>query len=196
MNLRGPASAARSHLWQLYLSRRGCQGGVSVRLHGLPLIYCVENSTIVLGNRIVLSGRNSRNSLEARYPVILRTVRSNARIVIGDDVGITSATIAAASEITIGPRTLVGTGVMITDSDHHDMRAAPEARRYGSFPEPHSDHAVHIGADVFIGARSMVLKGVTIGRGSVIGAGSVVTQSIPERVVAAGNPCTVRRPLD
>ncbi|WP_354298600.1 DapH/DapD/GlmU-related protein [Pseudarthrobacter sp. PvP022] len=52
-----------------------------------------------------------------------------------------------------------------------------------------------IGDDVFIGARSIILKGVEIGNGSVIGAGSVVSASIPAGVVAAGNPCTVLRPL-
>ena len=39
-------------------------------------------------------------------------------------------------------------------------------------------------------------KGVTIGKNSLIGAGSVVVKSIPENVIAAGNPCRVIRPLD
>ena len=38
--------------------------------------------------------------------------------------------------------------------------------------------------------------GVNIGDGAVIGAGSVVTHSIPARVVAAGNPCRVLRPIE
>ena len=44
---------------------------------------------------------------------------------------------------------------------------------------------------VFVGAGSIILPGVTIGQNSIIGAGSVVTSSIPENVVAAGNPAKV-----
>jgi acetyltransferase-like isoleucine patch superfamily enzyme len=44
---------------------------------------------------------------------------------------------------------------------------------------------------VFIGARSIVLKGVTIGEGSVIGAGSVVTRNVPPMTIAVGNPARI-----
>ncbi|MCD4730421.1 MAG: sugar O-acetyltransferase, partial [Bacteroidales bacterium] len=40
-----------------------------------------------------------------------------------------------------------------------------------------------------------VLKGVSIGENSIIGAGSVVTNNIPENVIAAGNPCRVIKNL-
>lgn len=45
--------------------------------------------------------------------------------------------------------------------------------------------------DVWIGANSVVLDGVTIGRGCVIGAGSIVTKSVPPYSIAVGNPCRV-----
>jgi maltose O-acetyltransferase len=50
---------------------------------------------------------------------------------------------------------------------------------------------VEIQDNVFIGAGSIVLPGITIGKNSVIGAGSVVVKDIPENSVAAGNPCRV-----
>ena len=50
---------------------------------------------------------------------------------------------------------------------------------------------VEIGNNVFIGAGSIILPGVSIGNNSVIGAGSVVSKNIPENSVAAGNPCRV-----
>lgn len=45
-----------------------------------------------------------------------------------------------------------------------------------------------IGSDVWIGARVLVLAGVSVGDGAVIGAGSVVTKNIPPYEVWAGNP--------
>lgn len=50
---------------------------------------------------------------------------------------------------------------------------------------------VKIGNNVFVGADSIILLGVTIGDNSIIGAGSVVTKSIPKNVVAAGNPARI-----
>lgn len=48
-----------------------------------------------------------------------------------------------------------------------------------------------LGDDVWIGANSVILPGVNIGRGAVIGAGSVVTKNIPEYAIAVGNPAKV-----
>ena len=56
--------------------------------------------------------------------------------------------------------------------------------------------SVVIEDDVFIGARSLIMPGVTIGKGSIIGSNSVVTKSIPSNVVAAGNPAKILCSLD
>lgn len=79
----------------------------------------------------------------------------------------------------------MGANVTIMDSDQHtdDPRAG-------------KDKPVRIEDNVWIGGGVTILKGVTIGRNSLIGAGSVVVKSIPENVIAAGNPCKVIRPLD
>lgn len=55
---------------------------------------------------------------------------------------------------------------------------------------------VHIGNNVWIGASSVILPGVTIGDNTVIGAGSIVTKDIPKNVVAYGNPCKVQREIN
>lgn len=50
---------------------------------------------------------------------------------------------------------------------------------------------ITIGDNAFIGARSVLLPGVTIGRGSLVGAGSVVTRSVPDDMVVAGSPARI-----
>lgn len=55
---------------------------------------------------------------------------------------------------------------------------------------------INVGENCFIGCRSTILMGVTIGDNTIIGAGSVVNKDIPSNVVAAGVPCKVLCTLD
>jgi maltose O-acetyltransferase len=55
---------------------------------------------------------------------------------------------------------------------------------------------VNIGNNVFIGAESVVLPGVTIGSNVIIGANSTVTHDIPDNSVAVGSPARVISSLD
>lgn len=109
---------------------------------------------------------------------------------IGDRVGVSGSTISAAQQVTIGDDVLIGSGCIITDSDAHPVRFADrlDHARTGIAP-------VTIEDGVFIGARCIILKGVTIGKQSVIGAGSVVAKDVPPQVVAAGNPAVVVKSL-
>jgi acetyltransferase-like isoleucine patch superfamily enzyme len=50
-----------------------------------------------------------------------------------------------------------------------------------------------VGHDVWIGARAIIMSGVTVGNGAVIGAGSVVTKDIPPYAIVAGSPAKVIR---
>lgn len=56
-------------------------------------------------------------------------------------------------------------------------------------------YPIKVGSNVWIGAGTQVMPGVTIGDNVVIGAGSVVTRDIPDSVVAVGSPCRVLRPI-
>ena len=48
-----------------------------------------------------------------------------------------------------------------------------------------------VGNDVWIGARVLILKGITIGDGAVVAAGSVVTRDVPAKALVAGNPARI-----
>lgn len=112
-----------------------------------------------------------------------------AQTTIGDDVFInTGCVILDCAAVTIGDRVLFGPGVQIYTA-HHPVD--PDARRdlrEGASP-------IRIGDDAWIGGRTILCPGVSIGAGSTVGAGSVVTSDVPERAVAAGNPCRVIRRL-
>lgn len=120
--------------------------------------------------------------IEARGP--------HSLIQIGADCSISNdfSIIADRAQITIGERCLIGSSVTIFDSDFHGI-AVPERNVDSSIAR----RSVNIGDDVFIGSGVTILKGVCIGRGSVVAAGSIVSKSIPEGVIAAGNPARVVR---
>jgi acetyltransferase-like isoleucine patch superfamily enzyme len=92
--------------------------------------------------------------------------------------------------ISIGRDCLFGWSVTVLDSDFHDLH--PNRRRTGT---PATGH-VSIGNNVFLGAHTHVLKGVTIGDDTVVGASSVVLDSLPAGVIAGGNPARVIRALE
>ncbi|MFO7810844.1 MAG: 2,3,4,5-tetrahydropyridine-2,6-dicarboxylate N-acetyltransferase [Candidatus Delongbacteria bacterium] len=62
--------------------------------------------------------------------------------------------------------------------------------------EPPSAKPVTIGDDVMIGANAVVLEGVSVGSSAVIAAGSVVTQDVPDNMVAAGIPAKIIKKRD
>ena len=159
----------------------------SWRFYGLPFIRVGgRGSRIVIGRRFVANSKLSRNSFGIIQRVVVRTVGHGAEILIGDNVGISGCTVSAAKSIRIGNNVLVGSGVIISDSDAHPID--PQDRLWGTGGGCAS---VVIEDDVFIGARAIILKGVTIGKGSVVGAGAVVAKSIPPFSIVVGNPAKV-----
>ena len=163
----------------------------NVVLYGLPIVEMAKGATITIGSRVVLCSRSEYTALGISRPIIIRAMSSGAHIIIGSDVGLSGTTICANKKVTIGDSCLIGADVMICDTDFHPIN--PIGRRYGN--DEVNSAPVLIERNVFIGARTIILKGVIIGENSVIGAGSVVTSSIPANCIAAGNPCRVLKQL-
>lgn len=173
----------------LFIKQLGVQIGKNVSFLGMPIVSMAPNSQIRLGDRVSLCSVSEFTALGVNHPVVLRTLRPNAKIVIGDDTGISGASICAASEIQIGKQCLFGANVIIADTDFHARK--PENRRYNNQSEEIAVASVRIGNNVFLGVGVVVLKGVTIGDNSIIGAGSVVSSDIGANVVAVGNPARI-----
>jgi len=167
--------------------------GNKINFWGLPILSFTHKSSVYIGNKVTFRSNSKWNSLGINHPCILSTLSSDAEIIIGDEVGMSGVSICAMKKICVGNKTLIGANVKIMDTDFHPI--ASTNRLYEKISM--SDCAeVNIGSNVFIGANSLILKGVKIGDNSVIGAGSIVIKSIPENVIAAGNPCKIIRSLN
>ncbi|WP_276529523.1 acyltransferase [Donghicola mangrovi] len=91
----------------------------------------------------------------------------------------------ARGRIVMGDHVLMGPGVLVTAANYRFNDGQPVT------DQAMDESDVIIGNDVWLGARAMVMPGVTIGDGAIIGAGSVVTSDIPPMTIAAGVPAKV-----
>lgn len=117
-------------------------------------------------------------------------VTKDAHLSIGNHVGMTSVSIFVKEKIEIGDYVNIGAGCMIFDSNFHNTDWKARRNRIQDVNTA-KNAPICIGDDVFIGARCIIGKGVTIGERTIIAAGSVVTKSLPSDCIAGGNPCKV-----
>jgi acetyltransferase-like isoleucine patch superfamily enzyme len=87
------------------------------------------------------------------------------------------------SKIILGDNLLMGPGTRMFSSNHSAARQDIPMNI-----QPHIEKDIVVGDDVWIGANSVVVAGVEIGRGTIVAAGSVVTKNLPEYVIAGGVP--------
>lgn len=162
-----------------------------VTVFGLPIISIANASMITVGDHLVLISSSYFSGPGVNHPTIIRTLTPEARLQIGNNVGISGGGICVAKEVIIGDNVLMGANAFITDTDFHPVQ--PENRRFRDSTK--DSKTVVIEDNVFIGMNSLILKGVTIGKSSVIGAGSIVTKDIPPDSIAFGIPAKVTRQI-
>jgi acetyltransferase-like isoleucine patch superfamily enzyme len=105
-----------------------------------------------------------------------------AHVTIGRDCFLNGTDIVACERVTIGDRCLIG-DTDIFETDFHSVQQRPGGKpRTGP---------ITIGDDVWIAAKTAVLRGTTIGDRSVVGYGSVVSGDIPADHVARPSPLRV-----
>ena len=107
---------------------------------------------------------------------------------IGDRTYINSgASICAQKSVKIGARCAIGNQVLVMDTDFHSIE---------DHTQPGIARPVVIEDDVWLSARVIVLKGVTIGRGAVVAAGAVVTKDVPPYTLVGGVPAKFIRSME
>lgn len=159
-----------------------------LKIHVGALVQIGNNCTIMSG-----AGLNplSRNIKTCIY------VGKKATLKLGNDVGISSSTLLVKESVSIGNSVAIGADCIIMDTDAHNLdwkiRCSEETNEYGESVDmvTAASAPIVIEDNVLVGARCIILKGVTIGARSIIGSGSIVTKDIPSDCIAAGNPCKV-----
>ncbi len=168
----------------------GLQIGSRVTLRGNPIIDIRHGGKVYIQDGVTLNSINFGYHLNMFAPVKLFVDQPGATIMIGEDTRIHGSCLHAYSSIKIGRRCLIAANCQIIDGSGHDLSFDDVENRINT---KGVCHPIIIEDDVWIGANTIVLPGVRIGKGSVIGAGSIITKDIPSMVIAAGNPAKVIR---
>jgi acetyltransferase-like isoleucine patch superfamily enzyme len=182
-----------AHIWSklfiLWLSRKSnieIKGDLIV--NGKPLIDIRKESTLYVGDGVTLNSRNWGYHINMHSPVKLYADRPGAQIRIGDKTRIHGTCIHACQSILIGRNCLIAANCQIFDGNGHDISFPDVENRINTTG---TNKAIVIEDNVWIGANTTILPGVTIGQGSVISVNSVVIKDVPPMVVAGGNPAKI-----
>lgn len=168
-----------------------CRYGKNLLADGRVVVRMDRNGSVIIGNNVIMLSRFSSNLAGMSGPNLLVCIETG-NISIGDNSGFSSVVLSSKASIKIGNNVKIGCNTRIYDHDFHSLNYL-ERRELKDWKKA-AAKPINIGDDVFIGANSIILKGVKIGDRSIIGAGSVVCGiEIPSDSLVAGNPAKILR---
>lgn len=169
----------------ILILQKGLNHQRNVIVNCLPKIVIKNGGQIILDEAVVLNSSNETYHLNMYNRVKLMADKPDSIIKIGRKTRIHGSCIHAFGEVVIGENCLIAANCQIFDASGHSSQISNRLESQGE------SKPISIGNNVWIGANSIILPGVTIGDGAIIGAGSVVVKSIPSNVIAGGNPAIV-----
>lgn len=158
--------------------------GKNLKIFGKLNLSIQKSSVVNIGNNITLRSATKYNYIGINKPVVI-AVSNYAVLSIGNNTGFSGTSIYVMDRVIIGDNCSFGANTAIWDTDFHPVNYLD--RRVNDITKINSS-PIEIGNDVFVGANSIILKGINIGDRAIIGAGSVVTKDIPSDEIWAGNP--------
>lgn len=153
---------------EIYIGRKACLNECLISIVGSNCKIYIGEAVIMNKDSLIIEDNNGCMKIGNRVVMM-----ENSHIAVTE-----------GCTISIGDECLFAEGITIRSGDSHaifDM----EGNRINHAKD------VYLQEHIWVGNRSMILKGVTIGKDSVIGANAVVTKAMPSNVVIAGNPARI-----
>lgn len=175
----------------LYCRIRGIKFHRTNVFYGRSFLRKCIYSQIIIDRNNVFRNTISSNFGGISYKCILTTLREGAKLKIGNKCGISSTTIGAVDSIQISDSSLIGANVFITDFDWHMIHPKQRDKTSGDIA-----FKAIIEDNIWLAVNSLILKGVKIEQNAAIRANCVVTKSIPENDITAGNPYFIIKNLN
>lgn len=187
---------------RFYFYILGIRYGKNIKVRNKIYVSLTGEGRCIIGDNFTFSSGDNINSVSRNIYGSIHIMSDTAKIVIGDNVGISASCLRAMDSITIGNNVNIGADCLIMDTDAHPHYYVFRRKDYEK-SYTRKDYInlipkapIQIDDDVWIGARCQILKGVHIGAKTIIAAGSVVTKNIPANCIAGGNPCKVIKYLE
>lgn len=162
--------------------------------NGIPITAINLDASVVIGDYFIMNNGRYYNMI-GRQQSCYFVVDKNAKLQIGNNVGISAVAIVCWNNVIIGDNVKIGGNTVIYDTDFHSLNWRDRILSKEDKGKIKTSPVV-IRDNVFIGTSCTILKGVEIGEKSIIGACSVVTKSIPSGEIWAGNPARFIRKVD
>ncbi len=189
-----------SNWFKLIMRMTKVEYGKKLLLKGVPVIFNKGGSRLKIGRNVTIKSSFLSNLVGLYSRTVIVTRAPGAVIEIGDNVGISGATIYARKGIYIGENTLIGGNCKILDNDFHPIDTEKRLKllqdaRGGDTADLIPAKEIRIGKNCFLGCNSIILKGTVLGDNCVVGAGAVVSGKFEDGCVIAGNPARVIRKI-
>jgi len=159
--------------------------------NGVPVLGVHHCAKMSIGTHFRMNNGILHNQIGRNQRCFFK-VEKNGILEIGDNVNMSSTAIVCCEKISIGNNVKIGGNVAIYDTDFHSLDVS-ERTKIDEDLTLRVNSPVVIEDNVFIGAHSTILKGVTIGENAIIGAGAIVTKDVPPNEIWGGNPAKVIR---
>ena len=161
---------------------------LKLHLHGVKFGSRVTGNTCNIINRgsIEIGNSVSLNSFPSgeMFKVGLFAYFKESTVKIGNKCNLNGTIIFCRKKVVIGDCCMFGPGVVILDNSSHNSSIDPIIRRTGKITEA----PVIVEDNVWVGRRSIIMKGVRLGKNCIITPNSVVIKDVPQNIIFGGNP--------
>ena len=172
-----------NRLYLYYLKRKGISVGRNVKINGRIFLSGTRN--IIIDDDVYINSNEKSNPIGGNTKCYLKTF-SKGSIVIGKRCRISNVAICSMINVIIEDDVYIGGDCRIYDTDFHSVVFRDRIK--GNEDDGVVSKPIVIKRGAFIGASTIILKGVTVGAYSVVAAGTIVTKNIPDGELWGGAP--------
>lgn len=171
----------------LFFKKKSILKNCQIIVEGFNNVLYIDKSTLLRDSYIKIEGNNNKIFIGSNCCLKNLTIdmkNENSVIKIGDKTSIEEARITSFEpyKIEIGNDCMFSANIVIMNTDVHKIYDIDTGLKTNEGKE------ISIGNHVWLGIRTIILKGVSIGDNAIVAAGSIVTKDVKANTIVSGNP--------